>query len=115
MPEARGRTCHHLLGVVAGTPVATARWRPVERGGWPAAKLERFAVLPAWRGRGLGRALVAATIREAQAAGFTAFVLNAQTHLDGFYASFGFEPVGEVFDEAGIPHIAMVRQDGLEA
>lgn len=110
-PEARGRTGHHLLGLVDGVPVAVARWRPVEYDGVGMAKLERFAVLPAWRGRGLGRAMVAAALRAAQAAGFDAFVLHAQAHLQGLYASFDFEPVGDAFEEAGIPHVKMVRRD----
>lgn len=110
-PPARGVTCHHLLGLVAGEPVAVARWRPVELRGEAMAKLERFAVLPAHRRSGLGRALVSATLDDASAAGFTAFVLHAQAHLEGLYASFGFRPVGEGFEEAGIPHVKMVRRD----
>ena len=111
-PAARGVTCHHLLGLVDGEPVAVARWRPVTHDGERMAKLERFAVLPAWRGKGLGRRMVAATIEDAAAASFTAFVLHAQAHLEGLYASFGFERVGGVFEEAGIPHVLMVRRGG---
>ena len=111
-PAARGVTCHHLLGLVDDEPVAVSRWRPATHGGERMAKLERFAVLPDWRGGGLGRAIVAATIADAQAAGFAAFVLHAQAHLEGLYASFGFEPVGDQFEEAGIPHVLMVRRDG---
>jgi len=33
--------------------------------------------------------------------------LDAQAHLEKFYASFGFARVGEPFDEDGIPHISM--------
>ena len=110
-PAARGRTCHHLLGVVDGEPVAVARWRPVEISGEAFAKMERFAVLPEQRGHGLGRTIVAAAISDAKAAGFDAFVLHAQAHLEGLYASFGFRPVGEPFEEAGIPHVKMVRRD----
>ena len=109
-PEARGRTCHHLLGVEDGVPVAVARWRPVQLGEERAAKLERFAVLPEARGRGLGRAIVEATIREAEAAGFSTLVLHAQAHLEAFYAAHGFERVGGGFEEAGIPHVRMVRR-----
>ena len=109
-PAARGTTCHHLLGTEDGEPVAVARWRPVEFEGAPAAKLERFAVLPEARGRGLGRAMIEAAIREAEAAGFSTLVLHAQAHLEGLYASFGFERVGGVFDEAGIPHVKMARR-----
>lgn len=110
-PEARGRTCHHLAGRLGGEVVATARWRPVAWAGRPAAKLERFAVLPAWRGRGLGRTMVAATIREAEAAGFATCLLHAQAHLEAFYEGFGFRRVGEAFEEAGIAHVRMVREN----
>lgn len=111
-PDARGTTCHHLIGVVEEAPVAVARWRPVHYDGEPTAKLERFAVLPEARGRGLGRAIIAAAIGEAKAAGFHTFVLHAQAHLEALYVSFGFTRVGGVFDEAGIPHVKMVRRDG---
>lgn len=110
-PSARGVTCHHLLGFVDDTPAVVARWRPTTHDGERMAKLERFAVLPEWRGRGLGRALIDATIADAQAAGFTAFVLHAQAHLEGLYASLGFERRGGVFEEAGIPHVLMARRD----
>ena len=33
--------------------------------------------------------------------------LHAQAHLARFYASFGFEPVGEQYMEDSIPHIEM--------
>lgn len=112
-PEARGVTCHHLLGVDDGTPVATARWRPVALAGQPAAKLERFAVLPEARGRGLGREIITATIREAERAGFDSQILHAQAHLEALYASFGFVRVSDVFDEAGIPHVEMVRSHSM--
>jgi len=108
-PEARGATCVHLLGFVDETPVAAARWHEAEVEGAPAAKLERFAVLPAWRGHGLGRALVAAALDDAAAAGHTRFVLHAQAHLQGLYGAFGFRPVGAPFWEAGIEHVKMVR------
>ena len=32
----------------------------------------------------------------------------AQTQAAGYYRKFGFSPVGEEFDEAGIPHIEMI-------
>lgn len=109
-PASRGTACHHLLGTEHGEPVAVARWRPVEFGGEPAAKLERFAVVPERRGRGLGRTIIEAAIREAEAAGFGTLVLHAQAHLEGLYGSYGFERVGGTFDEAGIPHVKMVRR-----
>jgi predicted GNAT family N-acyltransferase len=108
-PTDRGRTCRHFLGFVGETPVATARWRRVERQEGPAAKLERFAVLPEHRGGGLGRQLIAAVLEDAVAAGHMRLVLHAQAHLEELYAGFGFERSGEPFEEAGIPHVPMAR------
>lgn len=110
-PEARGVTSHHLLGEVAGTAVATARWHPAVVDGATAAKLERFAVLPEWRGRGFGRQMIARTLADARAAGFTRIVLHAQAHLEALYATFGFQRTGGVFDEAGILHVKMMLTD----
>ena len=107
-PEARGRTVHHLLGELDGDAAACARWRPVEGGA--VAKLERFAVLAPFRGRGFGRDVVAAALASARAAGHTRFVLYAQSHLTGFYGGFGFEPTGGPFWEVGIEHVKMTLE-----
>lgn len=104
-------TSRHLVGYVDEAPVAAARWRVVRVDGKPAAKLERFAVLPAYRGRGLGRRMVDFALDDARQAGFETFVLHAQAHLESFYGSFGFERVGDRFDEAGIEHIRMIKRD----
>ena len=102
----------HLLGRMPdGEAVAVARWRAVRLdGGTPAAKLERFAVAPERRSNGYGGALVRRAIREAERAGLAAQVVHAQAHLEGFYARFGFERRGGRFEEAGIPHVEMVRR-----
>jgi ElaA protein len=33
--------------------------------------------------------------------------LHAQAHLQPFYGAFGFEPISDVHEEDGIPHIWM--------
>ena len=107
--DAWDATSRHVLGTVDGEPVATARWRTVADDETIVAKLERFAVLPAHRGEGYGQQLVDYLLRDAQRAGFDHFMLHAQAHLEDFYASFGFESVGERFMEAGISHVKMVK------
>ena len=102
-------TSRHLIGVVDGKTVATARWREVQHDERVMAKLERFAVRERFRGRGYGREMVHAAIADAQAAGYSRFVLHAQAHLEDFYASFGFASTGHRFDEVGIPHVEMIR------
>lgn len=101
----------HVIGRVDGQAAATARWRAVPYEEEIAAKLERFAVLPTYRGRGYGRRLVRHVLGDARRAGFVTFVLHAQAHLEDFYASFGFARVGAPFTEAGIPHVKMVKRD----
>ena len=59
-------TCRHILGVDDRLPFATARWRIYRLG---VAKIERLALLKAWRGRKLGTALVQAAISDIKSAG----------------------------------------------
>ena len=110
-PGRRGIETHHLLATESGVAVGCARWRAVDTAAGTAAKLERFAVLEAARGRGLGRALVARALGDARDAGHARFVLHAQTRAAPLYAAFGFTPEGDVFDEAGIEHVKMTLAD----
>ena len=99
----------HVLGEVDGEPVAVGRLRLLEDG-W--AKLERIAVRPRWRGRGLAREVTGLLLAEAATRGATRCRLHAQVYLEDFYAGYGFRRRGDVFDECGIDHILMTREDG---
>ena len=106
--EARFSICRHFLGEIDGNAVAAARWHPIEFDGIPAAKLERFAVLEDERGSGFGREMIGHLMEDARASGFRQIILHAQTYLEQLYTEFGFVRVGDVFNEAGIPHVKMV-------
>ncbi|MFT3762808.1 MAG: GNAT family N-acetyltransferase [Pseudoxanthomonas sp.] len=95
--------CHHFVARdPAGQAIGTGRLTP-ER------KLGRMAVLPAWRGRGVGEALLQALVAKARELGWQELSLHAQAPAEGFYARNGFVPTGPRFEEAGIPHQAMYR------
>ncbi len=99
----------HVLGEVDGEPVAAGRLRLLDDG-W--AKLERVAVRPRWRGRGLAHEIVRYLLDEVARRGVTRCRLHAQVYLEDFYAGYGFQRQGDVFDECGIDHILMTHEDG---
>jgi predicted GNAT family N-acyltransferase len=98
----------HILGEADGQPVASGRIRMLPDG---RAKLERIAVRPRWRGRGYGRDVVQYMLDYAYQSGARSYVLHAQAHLQEFYEGFDFRREGDVFQECGIAHVAMVRED----
>ena len=95
----------HFLATIDGEPVGACRWRKTDAG----YKLERFAVLQAYRGRKVGQALVAAALADLpEDANY--IYLNAQLDAMGLYAKFGFVAEGDQFEEAGIQHFKMVKK-----
>ncbi len=69
----------------------------------------RLAVLPPWRGRGVGSALLQALLDAARGLGLKQVFLHARLQALGFYARHGFKATGNVFPDAGIPHRTMRR------
>lgn len=100
-------TASHLLGTDdQGHLVAYARLIPEG----DHVRIGRVVVAPAVRGNGSGRQLVAAAITAAKAHFPNAVQIDiqAQAYLQQFYATFGFQPVSDVYLETGIPHLDMV-------
>jgi predicted GNAT family N-acyltransferase len=97
----------HVLARFDGVPCGTARWRITPNG----VKLERFAVLPEYQGRGVGQALVRAILDDVShhpdTVGLPRY-LHAQLSAVSLYERFGFRPEGDRFLEAGIVHAKMV-------
>ena len=93
---------HALAYSPAGEAVATGRLLPD-------GHIGRMAVLKAWRGKGVGGAILERLIAAARERGDREIELFAQTHAIPFYRRYGFTESGEVFEEAGIPHQAMRR------
>ena len=72
-------------------------------------KLERMAVERELRGTGAGAALLAACEEAARSEGAETMFMHAQRRAEAFYAGQGYEPVGEEFMEAEIPHVRMTK------
>jgi len=90
----------HALAFNGNEPVGTGRLLPD-------GHIGRMAVLKPWRGRGVGAALLRRLVQAARERGDREVLLSAQVHALDFYRAHGFSPVGEVYEEAGIPHQAM--------
>jgi predicted GNAT family N-acyltransferase len=105
--DKRDDQARHLLARRASEPVGTLRLRWLDQG--RIAKIERVAVLPEGRGARIGHALLRAALALAEAGGASEARLHAQTVAQAFYAKLGFVAFGPVFDEDGLPHIAMRR------
>ncbi|MFA5959858.1 MAG: GNAT family N-acetyltransferase [Tatlockia sp.] len=95
---------HYLLYINAH-PVGVARVRCMD----DFAKIERVAILDAYQGKGLGRAIMRfilsdlqshSTIKEAK--------LSSQTVAIPFYEKLGFLVCSDEYIDAGIPHKDMV-------
>lgn len=73
----------------------------------PDGKIGRMAVLADWRGRGVGRQMLAVLLEAARRRGLAEVYLHAQIQAVPFYARCGFRRAGTEFIEAGIRHINM--------
>lgn len=93
--------CIHVLAVIGEKPIGTAR---LQLNG----HIGRMAVLKEWRKQGVGSALLQRLLTEIRNRLIQPAMLNAQTDAVGFYQKFGFQAEGDVFMDAGIPHVQMV-------
>ncbi|HSV75342.1 MAG TPA: GNAT family N-acetyltransferase [Chthonomonadales bacterium] len=93
----------HFVVEADGRVVGTARLVHLGDG---CAKVGRVAILPEYRGRGIGHALMH-HVMEAGLRNCSTLVLDAQVDVIGFYERLGFEAEGPVFLDAGIDHRRM--------
>lgn len=104
--DGRDPECEHVLLEEDGRPIGAARIRKIGDGIY---KVERVAVLREKRGKGFGSFMMKEIERRIVSEGGEKIVLNAQFHVKGFYERLGYKQVGEVFVEAGIPHVRMEK------
>lgn len=91
---------HVLVEDNDGNPIGTGR---LMRNG----QIGRVAVLPVWRGKLVGVAIMQELMSMARQQNPEGCFLHAQTSVVDFYTRLGFTAYGEVFMDANIPHRAM--------
>lgn len=102
--DGKDDTSTHFLVYLEEKPVGTARVRFLQP---HIAKVERVAVLSKLRGKGIGYRLMEYILDYLATQNVREVCMHAQTPVRMFYEKLGFEAEGEVFEEAGIPHITM--------
>ena len=93
--------CHHALALSAtGDAIGCGRITPD-------GHIGRVAVLPEWRGKRIGSAILEMLVDYARSQQYKHVELNAQVQAIPLYKNFGFEVEGKEFMEANIPHRKM--------
>jgi predicted GNAT family N-acyltransferase len=109
--DANDSRAYHLLAFDGGHAVGTGRLvvlsKPPldEAGRW--AQVSRMAVLQSHRVGGVGSKLLDALEAEARRQEVAGLTLHAPLSSIDFYKKRGYQPVGAVFQEAGMPHLEM--------
>lgn len=95
-------TCRHALALsLNGDAIGCGRM-------FSNGHIGRISVLPEWRGKMVGTAIMEAFLGYAEAHDYPQVDVDAQVQAKPFYHRFDFVERGEVFMDAGIPHIKML-------
>lgn len=97
---------HFIVFTDRQHPVAASRVRFVDQAG----KLERICVLKEFRGASIGSELIKKMEESIVARGYSFATLHAQTHATSFYEQLGYVITSDPFIDAGISHVAMVKE-----
>ena len=92
-----------------GQPAGTGRLIINDRSQF---QVGRVCVLKEARGQGLGDLVVRMLLYRALELGAGEVWLGSQLPAVGFYARYGFKPIGEIYDDEGVPHRWMRAKAG---
>jgi predicted GNAT family N-acyltransferase len=112
--DAEDAKAYHVLAFQGGHAIGTGRLvmlpepPPGETGTW--GQIGRMAVLQAHRKARVGAMLLTTLEDEARRRGVSGIMLQSQLYALEFYKKQGYEPLGEVFKEAGIDHLEMRKK-----
>lgn len=102
------KLAYHAVIFDGETPVACGRYY----GSCDPFHIGRIAVIPGYRGKGVGAVIMKALEEFARENGAAELTLSAQTRAAAFYEKLGFRRVGEEYPDESCPHIEMRKQLG---
>lgn len=111
-----GKCEHFMIGAKAGA-IGTLRCMRLDES---TIKLQRFCILPQWRGAGIGRKMLEFVEEYYSSKSVSRIELDAKFEVAPFYEKCGYTVISDRFLEAGIPHVKMAkeisphRKDGLQ-
>jgi len=104
--DGRDPFCYHFIAYDGDNMIGYAR--AFGPGDGYQAGFGRLVVAPCWRNSGIGKALVKECLNWLNNQfPDQALKISAQHYLIDFYQDFGFSPIGDVYDDAGIAHLDM--------
>lgn len=105
----KDQNSYHLMGW--NNNVLAAYTRLVPPGiAYEQMSIGRVVTDPQFRREGAGKLLMRESIKQCYLLfGKNEIQIGAQLYLKKFYESFGFEQIGEVYDEDGIDHVHMIK------
>ena len=98
----------HALAYADSECIGTARLVTLSGSVGSIGRIGRMAVLPKYRGQGVGRRLLESLLKASQSQDIKQLELHAQVTVIPFYEQFGFIAQGDIYDEAGIAHRDMI-------
>ncbi|WP_373526745.1 GNAT family N-acetyltransferase [Nostoc sp.] len=94
----------HLIAYLDEKAVGTTRIRYLDH---KTAKIERLAVLSTARGQGIGKKIMENALQIITNKNIPEVVIHAQEYIKILYQKLDFVEEGQIFEEAGIPHVIM--------
>ncbi len=102
--DGKDEISEHLLAYLDDKAVGTMRIRYLDD---QTVKIERLAVLSTARGQGIGKKIMENALSFIGSKNIREVVIHSQEYIKSFYQKLGFIEEGEIFEEAGIPHVKM--------
>jgi predicted GNAT family N-acyltransferase len=100
------QTAQHFIALKNDRVIATVRILLKDN----EAKLGRLAVLKSFRKQRIATQLMFMSTQFCQQQKITTIRLGAQISVQDFYAKLGYRAEGNIFNDAGIPHITMLKK-----
>lgn len=109
-PDFKDQKSLHLLGWKNGVLIAYSRILPAGIS-YPEVSIGRVVVKKTERHEGLGKDLMQKSVTIIfEKFGKQTIKISAQLYLKNFYEKLGFQQSSDVYDDAGIDHIEMIKK-----